>query len=168
MALIKRALYGGKVAGRDFGHHLRSCMQHLGFQSSRADPDVWIRESKRKHNDEAYYEYVLLYTDDVLVISHRADEVLRKEIGLHFVLKEESIGTPSQYLGGKLRKVTLQNGVDAWAFGSSQYVQAAVDNVEQYLKAKGERLPAKVPTPLSHDYRPEIDVSPELGEADAA
>ena len=55
----------------------------------------------------------------MLVISDRADEVLRKEIGLHFVLKEESIGTPSQYLGGKLRQVTLQNGVEAWAFGSS-------------------------------------------------
>ena len=26
VALIKRALYGGKVSGRDFWHHLRSCM----------------------------------------------------------------------------------------------------------------------------------------------
>ena len=33
VALIKRALYGGKVAGRDFWHHLRSCMDFLGFIS---------------------------------------------------------------------------------------------------------------------------------------
>ena len=168
VALIRRALYGGKVAGRDFWHHLRSCMQHLGFQSSRADPDVWFRESKRKHSQEPYYEYVLLYTDDVLAISDRAEDLLRKEIGLHFVLKEESIGSPSQYLGGKLRKVTLTNGIEAWAFGSTQYVQAAVQNVEEYLHRKGEKLPAKAPTPLSHGYRPEIDVSPELGTDDAA
>ena len=33
VALIKRALYGGKVSGRDFWHHLRDCMDHLGFTS---------------------------------------------------------------------------------------------------------------------------------------
>ena len=44
-ALIKRSLYGGKFAGRDLCHHLRSYMKFLGFESSCADPDVWIRES---------------------------------------------------------------------------------------------------------------------------
>ncbi len=46
------------------------------------------------------------------------------------MLQEESIGTPSQYLGGKLREVTLENGSKAWAFGSCQYVPSAVQNVE--------------------------------------
>jgi len=32
-ALIRRALYGGKTAGRDFRNHLRACMHHLGFAS---------------------------------------------------------------------------------------------------------------------------------------
>ena len=27
LALIRQALYGGKVAGRDFWHHLRDCMR---------------------------------------------------------------------------------------------------------------------------------------------
>ena len=56
----------------------------------------------------------------------------------------------------------------AWAFGSSQYVQAAVKNVEEYLTRKGQKLVAKAPTPLSSGYRPEIDVSPELSGADAS
>ena len=166
-ALIRRALYGGKVAGADFWHHLRSCMNHLGFTSSRADPDVWFRRAKRTTGEE-YYEYVLLYVDDVLVISERAEQVLRKEIGQQFVLKEESIGKPTQYLGGKLREVTLDNGVSAWSFSSTQYVQAAVKNVEEYLSSKGEKLVAKAPTPLSNGYRPEIDMSPELESADAS
>ena len=46
VALIRRALYGGKVAGRDLWHHLRDCMGHLGFISAHADPDVWLRLSK--------------------------------------------------------------------------------------------------------------------------
>jgi hypothetical protein len=167
VALIRRALYGGKVAGRDFWHHLRECMAHLGFTSSRADPDVWFRLSKRSTGEE-YYEYVLLYVDDVLVISERAESVLRNEIGKNWALKPESIGPPSQYLGGKLREVTLANGVKAWAFGSHQYVQAAVMNVHDHLIKKGLKLPYSAPNPLSIDYRPEIDVTPELGEADAS
>ena len=168
VGIIRRALYGGKVAGRDFWHHLRDCMGHLGFSSSRGDPDVWMRLSKRTSTGEAYYEYVLLYVDDVLVISERAEKVLRTEIGQHFVLWEESIGKPTNYLGGKLREVTLDNGTMAWAFGSCQYVQSAVNNVEEYLASKGEKLPYKAPTPLSSGYRPEIDVSPELGGEEAS
>ncbi len=117
--LICRALYGGKVAGRDFWHHRRECMGRLGFTSSRADPDVWFKLSKRSTGEE-YYEYVLLYVDNVLVISEQAEAVLRNEIGKDWVLKPKSIGPPYQYLGGKLREVTLANGVKAWAFGSHQ------------------------------------------------
>jgi hypothetical protein len=75
VALIRRALYGGKVAGWDFWHHLHDCMHRLGFTSSCADPDVWFRLSKQKTMEE-YYEYVLLYVDDVLVISKKAEKVL--------------------------------------------------------------------------------------------
>ena len=41
-------------------------------------------------------------------------------------------------------------------------------NVEDHLAKAGEELPYKAPTPLSSGYRPEIDVSPELGETDAS
>ena len=39
-ALITRALYGGKTAGRDFWHRLRICMKFLGFELPPADPGV--------------------------------------------------------------------------------------------------------------------------------
>ena len=53
-----------------------------------------MRESVRKDGSTKYYEYVLLYTDDCLVISDRAESILRDEIGKYFTLKEASIGTP--------------------------------------------------------------------------
>ena len=86
-----------------------------------------------KANGDEYCECVLLCTDDVLVISENAENVLRNEIGKYFELKEDSIGPPKIYLGGHCRKVTLENGVQAWAFGSSQYVKAAVENVRDFL-----------------------------------
>ena len=118
IALIKRALYGGKSAGRDFWEHLRSCMQFLNFQSCKADPNVWMWCAVKSDGGE-YWEYVLLYCDDVLVISEHGEATLRNEIGKYFELKEESIGLPSIYLGGKMSKVTLNNGVEAWSFSSS-------------------------------------------------
>jgi hypothetical protein len=110
----------------------------------------------------------LLYVDNVLVISEQAEAVLRNEIEKDWVLKPKSIGPPSKYLGGKLCKVTLANGVKAWAFGSHQYVQAAVKNVHDHSVKKGTKLPYSAPNPLSTDYCPEIDVTPELGETDAS
>ena len=86
-AIIPRALYGGKVSGRDFWHHLQSCMKFLGFEYSQYDPDVWMRESVRKDESTKYYEYVLIYTNDCLVISDRGENVLRMEIGKYFNLK---------------------------------------------------------------------------------
>jgi hypothetical protein len=69
-ALIVRALYGGKSSGEDFRHHLRDCMEHLGYESCLADQhDVWMRKSM-KDDETQYWEYTLLYTDDCLVVSH--------------------------------------------------------------------------------------------------
>ena len=128
VALIHRALYGGKTAGRDYRNHLRSCMLHLDFRSCPADPDVWLRPAKT-HSGAEYYEYILLYTDDALVISHQAETTLREGVGRYFELKEESIGPPKIYLGGHCRKVQLENNVVCWAFSASQYCQSAVANV---------------------------------------
>ena len=92
-------------------------------------------------------------------------------MGRYFELKEESIGPPDHYLGGKVRKVQLENGVYAWAFSSSQYVQTAVKNVEAYLDSqenKRWKMPSKADTPLTTTYRPELDVSRELNEVNAA
>jgi len=56
------------------------------------------------------------------------------ELNKSFKLKESSIGPTKLYLGGKITKVVMDDGVWAYAFSSSQYVQEAVANVEKYLK----------------------------------
>ena len=169
-ALIHRALYGGKAAGRDFRNHLHSCMEFLNFKSCLADHDVWMRPAIKSDGD-TYYEYILLYVDVALVVSENAENILHNELGRYFHLKEESIGPPTVYLGGRVHKVQLENGVWAWSFSSSQYVQSAVKNVEEYV-AKCEnthlKIPSKAETPLTISYRPELDVSPELTPRDSA
>ena len=65
---------------------------------------------------------------------------IQDEIGEHRELKECSIGSPLKYLGGLLQEVNLANGMRAWAFGSIQYVQAAVKNLGDNLHKQGEKL----------------------------
>ena len=62
----------------------------------------------------------------------------------------------------------LENGQKCRAFCSSQYVREEVQNVVNYLKNRGEGLAAKAVTPRMSGYRPEIDITPELGSEDAA
>ena len=69
-----------------------------------------------KANGSPYYEYILLYTDDAIVISENAEDILRNKLGKYFDLKPSSIGPPTIYLGSRVYKVTLYNGAKAWAF----------------------------------------------------
>ena len=112
-----------------------------------ADPDVWIRPAV-KADGTPYYEYALLYWDDVLMISENAELVLQTLIGTYFLLKRESIRVSDVYLGGKVSEVLLGNRTQAYTFSSSQYVKAAVVNVENYLKEKKMKLLCCVMTPF--------------------
>ena len=93
---------------------------------------------------------------------------MRDGIGKYFQLKEESIGEPKIYLGGHMQKVTLENGQYAWAFGSLQYCQDAVANVETFLAESGAKLPSRAETPIQTSYRPEVDILVELKSTEAA
>ena len=62
----------------------------------------------------------------------------------------------------------IDEGTQAWTFSSMQYVQAAVKNVEDYLKKCGKSLTPKASDVLPKDYRPEIDVTPELDPMEAS
>ena len=161
IALIRRALYGGKLSGRDFWTHFRSCMIFLGFKSCQAEPDIWMREATKTDGVD-YWEYELLYVDDCLVVSDHGEKMLREDIVKYFKLKEKPIGLPDVYLGDKMRRVKLENSYKEWTFRYSQYVVEAVKNVEAYLAGKETKLNAKAGAPISNGYRPETESNNEL------
>jgi hypothetical protein len=45
---------------------------------------------------------------------------------------------------------------------SDLYVKRALADVERELAEIGQTLKTRVSTPVSNDYRPELDVTPEL------
>ena len=160
-AYIVRALYGLKSARYCYTHHMRDCMRTLGWNSCLADQDVWMKADTKPDGTE-YYAYLLWYVDDALCIHHDAEKVLR-QIDRLFKMKPGSIGDPKFYLGAKLKPMRLNNGVICWSFSSSKYVQVAVQNVKDYLKANNlPPLEKNAPTPFKSGYEPMLDTTPEL------
>ena len=166
-AIITRALYGLKSSGAAWRAHLAATLVDQGFTSCLADPDVWLRPAVKSDGTE-YYEYLLVYTDDLMCLSTNPKEILMK-IDQHFTLKPGSIGVPKTYLGATVSKFRLPDNPEKerWALGSEQYVKEAVSNVEQWLHERDGKLKAKAPSVLPSGYRPELDVSPELDDDDA-
>ena len=98
--LIVKALYSLKTSGAAWRAHFADTLYSMGFQSSLADPDVWFKV-ECKPDGFAYYAYILVYVDDVLVISHQPD-VPMKIITKSFRLKD-GFGPPSRYLGATIK-----------------------------------------------------------------
>jgi hypothetical protein len=59
----------------------------LGFQSSLANPDVWLRAAT-KGDGEQYYKYVLMYVDNILAISSDPEAIVR-DVQTTFKLKND-------------------------------------------------------------------------------
>jgi Reverse transcriptase (RNA-dependent DNA polymerase) len=98
--LVVKALYGLKSASISFRSFMAEKLTGMGFQSSLADPDVWLRAAM-KEDGECYYEYVLMYVDDILAIWCNARAIL-EEVQRSFKLKNDKIEAPEFYLGAKL------------------------------------------------------------------
>ena len=130
----------------------------MGFQNFRADNDVLLRPVTR--GKEQLYEYVLVYSDDLLVVALNPSEILDK-IHSSFKLKPGSVKEPDQYLGAQISKFQLDDGTYAWALSSDGYVLAAIENVERWMKKrfpdhpKMHRLKDKTSCILPSNWKPE-------------
>ena len=171
-------------------------VNELNFTPSKADPDVYMRRATRgpteaeldtdahiagadgtrmsKTSTKAtvdvpqgdYYEYLLVYVDDVLLVSHDPQRTM-KDIGKRFEIKNDAYGHPEIYLGAGIAKMTtVDNNREVWTMESKKYVEAAVQTVKDLLAEDGRELkPGKNSAgPLPTNYQPELDVTHECDE----
>ena len=112
VAIIVWVLYGLKSSGTMRSPHFANMLRDLGFTSSLGDQDVWIWAAT-KENSFNYYKYILVYIDDLLVISHQAKRILESlETDYDYHLKD--VGPPKWYLGatiGKYDGLCQQNNI---------------------------------------------------------
>jgi len=154
--IIVKALYGLKSSGAAWHAHLAESLNALGFEASLADSDVWYRPST-KPNDTKYYEYLIVYVDDILVLSHWCKEVMETIEGIYRL--KEPASKPVSYLGVLEWSIS---GDKMWAMSSQSYVKEVIRCVEMELQKTGHRLTGKPTTPMTSGYRPKLDISPLL------
>ena len=83
-------LYGLKSSGAAFREFFAEQLDKMGFKSSIADPDVWIRPTTKAYG-ENYYEFILVYVDNLLAVSQYAVSVLREVVEKFKLKKTRSI-----------------------------------------------------------------------------
>jgi hypothetical protein len=157
--IIEKALYGLKTSGAACRALLASSRTELGYESTRADPDVWICAAVKPDGFE-YYEMLLVYVDDIFVIAFDA-KLTMDAIGKLYRLKDGSVGPPERYLGANIKRVQLPNGTMAWSIGADEYVNKVLATVKATLESEGMKLKGKASKPLPNGCRPDLDVSPE-------
>ena len=162
--VVVRALYGLKSSGASWRKMMADSLLDMGFAESKADPDVWMRETS-KPNGTVVWEYVLCYVDDILAISHRAKEII-DEVGRRFAIKD--LEEPSLYLGAQLGKQQLDDGTEAWYMSADKYVAGALLTVQGLYNEDGSGRQVKKlkggGTPFPSGWKPELDVTEELDD----
>ena len=129
LCIIVRALYGLKSSGAAYRNHFAETLLQLGFESCYADADVWRRAALKK-DDSKYYEYILTYVDDCLLISEDTLSIidaLKKE-PFNYTLKD--VGPPKKYLGAKCGKYNLGDS-EVWYMSAELYLHHAIKEVER-------------------------------------
>ena len=164
--IIVRAMYGLKSSGAAWHAQLSETLYSMDFKPTLADPDVWYRAACKPNGFE-YYEYILVYVDDILALSH-APRIIMETIKKQYRLKEEPT-PPKVYLGATIKPWSIPNEVKpVWSMSSSNYIKEAIHVLELELSKAGKTLRGKPSTPMQANYRPELDVSPILGPDQAS
>jgi hypothetical protein len=167
--VIVRALYGLRTSGASWHAQLADTMTRLEFTPCLADRDVWMQPAV-KPDGFRYYEYVLLYVDDTLVVSHDPMKIMRA-LQAEYRLKDDLVEEPKRYLGAEIGRFQFDDEPSKlrWSMSSDRYVREAIANVETELQLVDRQLPTgkSTATPLKSGYRPELDFSPILNDADA-
>jgi hypothetical protein len=111
-------------------------INELEFVPLIADPDVYRRRSM-KPNGLEYWELLLIYVDDILIILHEPIVHLDK-LKNFFTLS--SAGSPERYLGANILKVYIpgdDSGHEFWAMSARSYVLNAIETVKKLLYEDG-------------------------------
>jgi hypothetical protein len=116
-ALIVIALYGLKSAGAAFRNRLDECMNHLGWNPCHADRNLWMKAETCPDYGVLYWAYIMIYVEDILCVHHDPGAPLEK-LDEYFKMMGGSIKVPTFYLGSKLKKTVLPNGVVSWGMSS--------------------------------------------------
>ena len=149
MLVVFKSLNGLISSAARWHEALSSTLRSMQYFPSKADSDLWMKDMG------THYEYILVYSDDLLIISKDPHAVIG-ELGNTYTLKGFSF--PDYYLGGDYAKTTNSRGEKASYLSAKTYVKNVCAKIESAFDLKLQ--PSNLP--FDPKYHPEIDDSPLL------
>ena len=145
--IFNKALYGLATSARRWNLALGDVLKEMGFNTSRADADLWIKIA----NDGTGYEYIATHVDDVIVVA-KDPKIYMTKMAQHFPIKKVE-ENPSYYLGNNLQ----HKGPKQLKVSLEKYIKEVLRRHESdYGELRKENVPH---SPGDH---PEMDDTPYL------
>ncbi|GJP39599.1 hypothetical protein CLOM_g23952 [Closterium sp. NIES-68] len=136
---LRRPVYGLKQAPREWHAKLAATLAELGFSTSRADPSLFLRTSPSPF-------YILVYVDDMILITADSAELERVKRELGSRLKCKDLGELQHYLG---MEITRNRAARTISLSQGHYLQQVL---ERFDMARG--TPQVTPLPVGHHLTP--------------
>ena len=142
---MNKSVYGTKTASAAFHEFLAHELTKLGFQPSKADSDLWMRDCK------THYEYIATWVDDLLIVPHEPMQIITD---LEKVFQLKGTGVPEYYLGGDIRRVQ-KDGKSYLQTDAKTYIARICEKVESLMEWKLRHFMS----PEDPEYHLELDES---------
>lgn len=151
--VIYKALYGLRSSGLRWHEKFADCLTDLGFIQSKAESDIWLRQSG------TLYEYVApVYVDD-LAMALRNPLEFTQILEQRYSFKLKGTGAIEFHLGCDF----YRDKEGTLCMSPKKYINKLVDG---YTRMFGERPKTNAYAPLDHGDHPEMDTSPLLEPED--
>jgi hypothetical protein len=142
--IIVKELYGLKSSGLRWRERFADVLQHMGFTSSKAEPDIWMRDLGD------HWEYIAVYVDDLLIASKTPTSIVTiLEYEHKFKLKGS--GDTSYHLGCDF----FRDEHGTLCYAPLKYIERMM---ETYQRIYG-RYPRQYVSPIEEGDHPEICTS---------
>ena len=124
-------------------NELSETMGDLSFLPCLVDPDVWMCAATNPDGYK-YWEYIFVHSDDLFVISHRAN-LFMKGFDTEYTINPDDNGNkcanPTTYLGADIEKFQVPDtGEACWSMYGDTYIKEEIKNVELELAKSGRQL----------------------------
>ena len=148
--IIQKALYGLRSSGLCFHEKFSETLKDMGFASSKADADVWMREN------DGIYEYIAVYVDDLAIAMKDPQSFISELKSPKYNYKLKGVGPLNYHLGCNFER----DGDGTLRTGPKQYIEKMMDWYESTFGEKAKTASS----PLEKGDHPELDNSDLVDE----
>jgi hypothetical protein len=89
--------------------HMAATLRDGGYKSCKADTDVWMHPKTKPDGFKYWSSYILVYTDDILVVDNEPKVIMNYLLASRYTLKPGNVKEPTTYLGAQVSKFYIDD-----------------------------------------------------------